>query len=104
MVVSTIRSVEGGESVSLGKVHATRGKTVRAEPIAAKYERGIIHHVGTFDLLEEEMCTYVPGGESPNRMDALVWAMTELMIGSAGMQILTSTDRITAEMMGDAYQ
>ena len=56
MVVSTIRSVEGGESVSLGKVHATRGKTVRAEPIAAKYERGIIHHVGTFDLLEEEMC------------------------------------------------
>lgn len=104
MVFSTIRSVEGGRDVSLGKVHATRGKMVRAEPIAAKYERGLVHHVGMFMLLEDEMCTYVPGAESPNRMDALVWALTELMPSSGGgMKILTSSDRIE-EQMKDAYQ
>ena len=79
MVESTIRSVEGGRSVSVKLVQATRGKAVRAEPVAAKYERGLVHHVGMFELLEEEMCTFVQGNKSPNRMDALVWALTELM-------------------------
>lgn len=82
MVENTIRSVEGGRGVAIKLVNAARGKTVRAEPIAAKYERGHVHHVGIFSLLEEEMCTYVPGSRSPNRMDALVWALTELMDGS----------------------
>lgn len=66
--------------VSYKHVHATRGKAVRAEPVAAGYERGEIHHVGQFMELEDEMCSWVPGSSphSPNRMDALVWAVTEL--------------------------
>lgn len=61
-------------------VHASRGKAVRAEPVVAQYEHGRIHHVGEFPYLEEEMVTWVPGisRNSPNRIDALVWAVTEL--------------------------
>lgn len=81
MVESTIQSVEGGKGVSIKLVSSSRGKMVRAEPIAAKYERGLVHHIGNFPLLEEEMCIYVAGGKSPNRMDALVFALTELMAG-----------------------
>lgn len=64
-------------------VHASRGKLVRAEPIAALYEQGLVHHCGTFGTLESEMRTYV-GREtqrSPDRMDALVWALTALSQG-----------------------
>lgn len=80
MVESTIRNTENGENVSYQGVTATRGKTVRAEPVAALYERGLIYHVGTFPELEDEMCGYVPdkGLPSPNRYDGLVWAITEL--------------------------
>lgn len=64
------------------EVVATRGKHVRAEPIAALYERGMVSHVGTFDELEDQMCAMTSGGYegdgSPDRCDALVWAMTEL--------------------------
>ena len=60
---------------------ATREKRTRAEPVAALYEQNRIHHVGTFNALEDEMCIWVPGDPSPNRMDALVWALTELMLG-----------------------
>jgi hypothetical protein len=61
-------------------VNATRGKAVRAEPVQARYERGFVHHVGTYVQLEDEMTSYVPGQttDSPNRMDALVWAVTSL--------------------------
>ena len=61
-------------------VHATRGKAVRAEPIVAAYEHGKVHHVGEFPHLENEMVMWIPGESrySPNRIDALVWAMTEL--------------------------
>ena len=53
----------------------------RAEPVAALYERGLVHHVGMFAELEDQMCEYVPAtnSDSPDRMDALVWAVTELM-------------------------
>ncbi|MEA3323702.1 MAG: hypothetical protein U9Q37_00980 [Euryarchaeota archaeon] len=63
-------------------VHASRGKAVRAEPIVAQYEHGKIHHVGGFSELEGEMVTWVPGQSnySPNRIDALVWALTELFL------------------------
>jgi phage terminase large subunit-like protein len=63
-------------------VRASRGKAVRAEPIVARYERGIIHHVGEFADLEDEMVSWVPGESrySPNRVDALVWAFTELFL------------------------
>ena len=62
-------------------VRASRGKAVRAEPVAAVYEVGRVHHVGGFPNLETELTSWVPGesGWSPNRLDALVWAMTELL-------------------------
>lgn len=81
MVGSTIETAEGGKDVVFELVWASRGKKVRAEPIAALYERGLIHHVGTFGALEDEYCTWVPGDKSPNRLDGAVWALTELMLG-----------------------
>jgi phage terminase large subunit-like protein len=60
-------------------VRASRGKAVRAEPVADLYRRGFVHHVGEYVELEDQMCTWsIEAGESPNNMDALVWAMTEL--------------------------
>ena len=78
MVELTIRQVDPDVKVKL--VHASRGKHTRAEPIAAVYEKGRGHHVGKFDRLEDEQCLWIPGDPSPNRMDALVWACTELML------------------------
>ena len=67
-------------AVSYREVRATRGKIVRAEPVAALYEKGKVHHVGIFPELEEEMTGFDPlvSTKSPDRMDALVWAVTEL--------------------------
>lgn len=77
MVESTIRTV--WKSAPVHMVNASRGKIIRAEPIAALYEQGRVHHVGAFPELEDEMTTYVETESwSPNRMDALVWALTEL--------------------------
>ena len=59
-------------------VHATRGKTMRAEPVARRYETARVHHAGVFPELEDQMCSYDGEGKSPDRMDALVWALTEL--------------------------
>ena len=61
-------------------VHASRGKFARAEPVSSRYEQGKVHHVGVFRDLEDQMCGYVAGisKDSPDRMDALVWAVTEL--------------------------
>lgn len=71
-------------SVNYGAVHASRGKATRAEPISALDERGLIHHVGLHPELEDQMTTWDPKevGPSPDRMDARVWALTELMIGN----------------------
>jgi len=69
-------------SISYKAVHATRGKMLRAEPIAALYEKGKIWHATYLPKLEEQLCSYVPGGsrKSPDRLDALVWALTDLML------------------------
>lgn len=83
MVESTLRTVDA--RVSYKAVHASRGKRVRAEPIAALYEQGRVHHVGAFPELEDQMANYTPDGYdgSPDRLDALVWALTELdLVGS----------------------
>jgi hypothetical protein len=77
MVTQTIATVD--KSVPVRLVHASRGKQTRAEPIAARYENGQGHHVGNFLALEDEMVLWTPGDESPNRMDALVWAATALL-------------------------
>ena len=64
-------------------VNASRGKIVRAEPIASLYEQGKVHHVGSFPELEDQMCFFTPTTrKSPDRMDALVWALTELSLTS----------------------
>lgn len=81
MVEVTIHTVDPNVPVKL--VNATRGKAVRAEPVSALYEKGNGHHVGEFPKLEDELCLWVPGDKSPNRMDALVWAATDLMFGPA---------------------
>ena len=78
MVEHVIKTID--RSVSVKLVHASRGKYVRAEPVSAVYEQGRGHHVGTFALLEDEMCQWEPGSDSPNRMDALVWLGTELAL------------------------
>jgi len=75
-------------TVAYRSVHASRGKIVRAEPVAALYEQGRIHHVGLFRELEDEMCSYAPllSTISPGRMDALVWAITDLMLGESPVE------------------
>lgn len=70
-----------GESVGYRSVRAARGKYTRAEPVGGLYEQQRIHHVGILSDLEDQQCTWVPGEASPDRVDALVWGMTELMLG-----------------------
>lgn len=79
MVKLTIQTVDKDVPVKL--VHASRGKQTRAEPVAAIYEQGRVHHLGSFTQLEDEQCLWEPGDDSPNRMDAAVWAFTELLVG-----------------------
>ncbi len=88
MVEYTISTMRGAPPVKL--LHASRSKQARAEPIAALYEQGRVHHVGAnFELLEDQFCTWVPGeGPSPDRLDAAVWALTELMLESRPAQTI----------------
>lgn len=79
MVRHTVYTVD--RKVAFKPVRASRGKQIRAEPVSALYEQGRVHHVGQLGALEDQMCTWVPGEKSPDRLDALVWALTELMIG-----------------------
>ena len=77
MVSDLIRTVDRRPRVKL--VRATRGKRIRAEPIASLYEQGLVHHVGRHQKLEEQLCTWNPlSNDSPDRLDALVWALTDL--------------------------
>jgi phage terminase large subunit-like protein len=82
MVRAVLREVD--PSIPLKEVHATRGKYLRAEPVAALYEQGKVKHVGCFPLLEDEMCDFglegLSSGRSPDRLDALVWAITSLSL------------------------
>lgn len=85
MVEATIRMVD--PNAPYRAVHASRGKAKRAEPVSALYEQGKIHHVGALAALEDQMCNWVPdladNQASPDRMDALVWAMTDLMVAGS---------------------
>jgi len=88
MVESVMRAADVGLPVRL--VHASRGKAARAEPVAALYEAGRVRHAGLFAKLEDQLCGLTIGGgyegpgRSPDRADALVWALTELMLGRSG--------------------
>jgi phage terminase large subunit-like protein len=87
MVKHVIRTA--APMVPYKEVTASRGKWVRAEPVAALYEQERVKHVGAFPELEDEMCSFGPDGladeRSPNRVDALVWAITELMLAPVHM-------------------
>jgi phage terminase large subunit-like protein len=90
MVESVLRAA--AVALPVKQVRASRGKAARAEPVSALYAAGRVRHVGHFRQLEDEMCGlvlgggYVGPGSSPDRADALVWALTELMLGGRGWQ------------------
>jgi phage terminase large subunit-like protein len=77
-VERVLRTVD--RNISYKKVNASRAKSIRAEPVAALYEQKKVHHVGEFSALEDELLNWVPGLPSPNRLDALVFCLTELML------------------------
>jgi phage terminase large subunit-like protein len=69
-------------SCAVSTVWASRGKATRAEPVASLYEQNRVSHVGVMADLEDQLCTWTPDDASPDRLDALVWGITELMIGA----------------------
>lgn len=93
MVRHTIKTEWSAAPITI--VYASRGKAARAEPVAALYEQGKVKHVGaTLSTLEDQLCTWEPlsGMPSPDRLDALVWALTELMLG---VQPTSTTTRVS---------
>jgi len=85
MVEHVLKTVD--PNIPIKMVHASRGKYVRAEPVATKYEQARVSHVGHFPELEDELTQWEPAStKSPNHLDALVWALTELMLG--GFEVL----------------
>jgi hypothetical protein len=107
MVGTVIKSVAKDKkmgSVSYKAVRATRGKQLRAEPISTLYQRDLIHHVGVFADTEYQQCNWVPGEKSPDRLDANVWAFTELMAGGfqvGGMVMATGGETDQDEELSD---
>ncbi|HHG91055.1 MAG TPA: ATP-binding protein [Devosia sp.] len=89
LVVSMIAQVD--PAVPVIKVRANRSKWVRAEPVAALYQRGLVHHVPGLGELEDEMCAFGPNGladgHSPDRVDALVWALTTLLLNGSAPRV-----------------
>jgi predicted phage terminase large subunit-like protein len=87
MVEATVRMVD--PDVPFTAVRASRGKVVRAEPVAALYEQGRVHHLGQYPQLEDQMCAFTrdfdskTAGYSPDRVDALVWAFSDLLVEAA---------------------
>lgn len=94
LIEATLRVTD--PTVAFKSVHASRGKVVRAEPVAALYEKGMVHHIGTFPVLEDQMTSFTTDfdrkgmGYSPDRVDALVWAFTELMVGGSSVVFVAS--------------
>lgn len=88
MVEAVIRTVD--LNVAYRAVTASRGKQIRAEPVAALYEQGRVHHVGFFAKLEDELCDWDPATAktSPNRLDAMVWCLTDLMLAESNTGML----------------
>jgi len=77
MIAAIVRAIDA--NVSYRDTVSSRGKIIRAEPCAAAFERGVAHLAGEYPALESEMCSYTQGGPSPNRLDAAVFAMAELV-------------------------
>ena len=90
LVLHTIHTVDN--KVPVKKVYSVRGKSLRAEPIAALAEQGRIHHVGPFDRLEDQMVQWIPGKPSPDRIDACVHGLTKVMLGGGLAEFFLPTD------------
>ena len=89
MVAHVIQSMaKKNENIPIIKVRASRGKLIRAEPVGALYEQARVHHLGYFQSLEDQMTGWQPGEKSPDRMDALVWVLTWLMVGRGSYSIV----------------
>jgi phage terminase large subunit-like protein len=113
MVERCIHTIRPHEAVKL--VSASRGKAVRAEPIVSLYEQHRAHHVGMFPTLEDQLCGWVPGtpGPSPDRLDALVWGLSELLVETTGTSLETwaaligstpdNNRRSSSEVMAEVY-
>jgi phage terminase large subunit-like protein len=102
MVTHVIRSID--PNVPITTVWASQGKATRAEPIAGVYEQHRIHHLGVHEELEAEMVTWVPGEPSPNRMDALVWAIQDLMVDKpAEYRIEGGPEEIIESLTADLF-
>ena len=93
MVGHTIRTTATKlkRSIAFKGVHASRGKRIRAEPVAALYEQGLVHHWGSFPALEDQLCNWdaYAGEKSPDRLDAMVWAVTAIMGRTGGIGLYT---------------
>jgi phage terminase large subunit-like protein len=106
MVESTLKAVD--RSVPVELVTATRGKVVRAEPISALYEQGRVHHCGTFNELEDQMCLFSidyvrsAANGSPDRVDALVWGLTKIFDKITGRR-LVATDTVDNTKRQEQY-
>jgi phage terminase large subunit-like protein len=89
LVVELIRQID--PEIPVIAVRATRGKWVRAEPVATLYARGLVQHLAGLHELEDEMCAFgadgLANGHSPDRVDALVWALTELMLNNTSPRV-----------------
>jgi predicted phage terminase large subunit-like protein len=108
MVANVIRSVDN--NIPLRKVHASRGKVTRAEPISALYEQNRVSHVGSFPQLEDQMCAFTSdfdrsrAGYSPDRVDALVWGLTELAKLGQAQQSPVGLNPVFIDGDGHAHQ
>ncbi|HWD58924.1 MAG TPA: terminase family protein, partial [Stellaceae bacterium] len=109
MVEATVRMVD--PNVPFGAVRASRGKVARAEPVAALYEQGRVHHLGALPRLEDQMCAFAhdynreSAGYSPDRVDALVWALSELLVQPvAGEGIFEAYRRLAQQGQGQQEQ
>lgn len=108
MVAQTLRIVD--KNVPLKDVWASKGKQARAEPVSALAEQGRLHHVGFFGALEAELCSWVPGEgmPSPNRLDALVWAINDVLIGTQPALLSSAVHNLSdgvvmSDSAGSAY-
>ncbi len=113
MVEATVRAVD--PNVPFGAVHASRGKVARAEPVAALYEQGKVRHLGAFPILEDQMCGFardfgswsgtgfdhITAGASPDRVDALVWGLSDLLVRAMPNEGIFEMYRQSAESLRD---
>jgi phage terminase large subunit-like protein len=97
LVEGIVKSID--PRVNYRAVRASRGKLIRAEPVAALWEQDRAHCAGEgLELLEDQMCSYVPGNPSPDRMDAMVWAMTELLVNDTHIDLVSPHSEFKAAM------